>query len=436
MALGGGTFVTQNKVLPGAYINFVAAAKSTAALSERGTAAMAFTLDWGIDGEIFEVSAEAFQKDSLKLFGYDYAHEKMKGLRDLFRNIKKLYAYKLNSEGAKASNDYAEARYTGVRGNDLKIVIQKNVDDDTKFDVKTMLDSATIDRQTAASASELADNDFVIWKKSAALAVTASEPLAGGTNGTAPAAAQHQAFLDKAEAYAFNALGVVEDSAQINQLYAAFCKRLRDEMGMKFQTVVHNSAADYEGVVNAANDTEDAGWPKASLVYWVTGLIAGCEINKSNLNRPYDGEFSVHADFTQSQLEQAVRQGQFMLHRVGSELRVLEDINSLVTVGSTKGEPFKDNQTIRILDQIGNDIATIFGSKYLGTVQNNESGRISLWNDIVTYHKELVRLGAVEEMDSKEITVEPGEAKKAVAVNYPVTPINCMSQLYMTVLVQ
>ena len=36
MALGGGTFVTQNKELPGAYINFISAASANAALSERG----------------------------------------------------------------------------------------------------------------------------------------------------------------------------------------------------------------------------------------------------------------------------------------------------------------------------------------------------------------------------------------------------------------
>ena len=47
MALGGGTFLTQNKVIPGAYINFVSAARSTAALSDRGYCAMAMELDWG-----------------------------------------------------------------------------------------------------------------------------------------------------------------------------------------------------------------------------------------------------------------------------------------------------------------------------------------------------------------------------------------------------
>ena len=35
MALGGGTFVIQNKKLPGSYINFVSAAKASATLSER-----------------------------------------------------------------------------------------------------------------------------------------------------------------------------------------------------------------------------------------------------------------------------------------------------------------------------------------------------------------------------------------------------------------
>ena len=49
MALGGGTFVTQNKELPGAYINFISAASANAALSERGIATMPLELDWGVD---------------------------------------------------------------------------------------------------------------------------------------------------------------------------------------------------------------------------------------------------------------------------------------------------------------------------------------------------------------------------------------------------
>ena len=88
MALGGGVFVTQNKVLPGSYINFVSASAASATLSDRGVAAMPITIGWCVDNEVFTVTAEEFQKDSLKIFGYPYTADELKGLRDLFLNIK------------------------------------------------------------------------------------------------------------------------------------------------------------------------------------------------------------------------------------------------------------------------------------------------------------------------------------------------------------
>ena len=53
MALGGGSFITQNKVLPGAYINFVSVASASATLSDRGVVTMPLELDWGVEGQIF-----------------------------------------------------------------------------------------------------------------------------------------------------------------------------------------------------------------------------------------------------------------------------------------------------------------------------------------------------------------------------------------------
>lgn len=67
MALGGGTWLTQNKVLPGSYINFSSIAKASATLSDRGYAAAPFVLSWGPEGEIFPVTAGEFQKNSKML---------------------------------------------------------------------------------------------------------------------------------------------------------------------------------------------------------------------------------------------------------------------------------------------------------------------------------------------------------------------------------
>lgn len=434
MALGGGTFTVQNKVLPGAYINFVSLATATATLSDRGYATMPLELDWGIEGEVFEVTNADFQKNSMKIFGYDYTNEKLKGLRDLFKNITTLFAYRLNGDGVKASNTFATAKYAGTRGNDIKIQVQVNVDDNSLFDVNTYLGTVMVDSQTVAKAADLVANDYVTFKSSAELSSTAGTPLEGGTNSEVTGT-NHQAYLDKIESYSFNAMGVVTTENTIKSLYDAFCKRMRDEVGAKFQVILYNKASDYEGVINVKNKTTDEGWSEASLVYWVTGISAGCAVNKSNLNKVYDGEFAINVDYTQTQLTKAIQAGEFTLHQVGDDIRVLEDINSLVTETETKAYIFKDNQTIRVIDQIANDIAVLFNTKYLGAVPNDEAGRISLWADIVKHHEQLQDIRAIENFTDEDVKVSQGDTKKAVVVQDAVTVVNAMAKLYMTVTV-
>jgi len=435
MALGGGTFVTQNKELPGAYINFISAASASTTLSERGVATMPLELDWGVDGKVFEVTNSDFQKNSLKIFGYDYTHEKLKGLRDLFLNTQILYVYKLTSGGTKAGNEFAEALYNGVRGNDIKIVIQKNADDDTLFDVKTMIDMVIVDEQTVAKAADLLSNDYVKFKDAATLAVTAATPLAGGTNGIVDGAA-YQNYLDKIESYSYNTMGVVVTDDTTKGLFDSFVKRLRDEMGIKFQLVLYNyTKADYYGTISVKNKVSDTGWSEAALVYWVTGVSAACEVNRSNQNKVYNGEFTVDTNFTQNELKKAIKEGEFMLHKVGSDIRVLEDINTMVTVSDTQGNIFKDNQTVRVIDQIANDIAVLFNTKYLGVVPNDAAGRVSLWSDIVKHHEQLEEIRAIEDFSDSDVIVEQGNTKKSVVVVDAVTIVNTMSKLYMTVTV-
>ena len=430
MSLGGGTFISQNKKLPGTYINFASAQSASSSIGERGVAAMAIEMDWGKDGEIIEVTSESFAKDSLKIFGYDYSNEKLKGLRDLFKNIKKAYFYRLNS-GNKATTDIATAKCSGTRGNDIRIVVAKNIDDETKYDVITYLGTKEVDKQTVETVSELVENDYVTFTMES-LQVTAGKNLTGGTNGDVSGEA-HQNFLDKLESYQVNAIGCTAKDQSTSNLYVQYAKRLRDEQGIKFQVVLYNNAANYEGVVNVKNTTAE---DDSALVYWVTGVIAGCEINKSNTNKTYDGEYTINADYTQAQLEASIDAGEFTLHKVGDEIRVLVDINSLVDTTSEKGEEFKSNQTIRVLDQIASDVASVFNSKYLGKIANNEAGRTSLWSDIVTLFKDYQTLQAIENFEDEDISVEIGNDKKSVTINTSVQVINAMEKLYMTVVVE
>ena len=429
MAYGGGSFVTQNKTLPGTYMNFVSVAAASSNISDRGVATMGLELDWGIEGKIFEVTSEDFQKDSLKLFGYSFSHEKLKGLRDLFKNIKTLYAYRLNGGGTKATNKYATAVFGGTRGNDIKIVIQANAEaPESDFDVITMIDTVTVDKQVVKASTELKPNDFVTFKEFE-IGLEAGMNLSTGTN-TEVNGSSHQTYLDKAESYNFNVIGLASTDDEIKSLYVAYTKRMREEIGAKFQCVLYNKAADYEGIINVKNQCTEL---EPALVYWTTGAQAGCPVNKTLLNRKYDGEYTVNTDYTQNDLVKAIKAGEFTFHNVNGEPRVLEDINSLVSETEEKGPDFKSNQTIRVIDQVANDIAVLFNSKYLGNMPNDAAGRTALWADIVKHHEGLQNLRAIEDFSDKDVVVELGSDKKSVYVTDSIKVTSAMAKLYMVV---
>ena len=60
---------------------------------------------------------------------------------------------------------------------------------------------------------------------------------------------------------------------------------------------------------------------------------------------------------------------------------------------------------------------------------------MSLWNDLVSHHRELERIGAIENFTADDITVEPGDDKTSVVVNDAVQLISAMEKLYVTVVI-
>lgn len=407
-------YTVQNKVLPGAYINFVSAARASATLGDRGTAAFPLSLDWGPENEVVTIENSEFQKGSLALTGYAYTADELRPLREIFANAKTLHLFRLNSGGAKAACKYAEAKYPGKIGNELKIVIQQNegftASTNEVYDVSTYIGTTLVDTQKAVKAvSDLSDNDYLHWKGSEALTENAGLLLTGGTTGAVQDAA-YQTFLDKIEPYSFNAVGCDTKNSTVKGLFANWTRRLRDEQGVKFQCVLHGyPAADYEGVISVKNGLVGAS-DDPSAVYWTTGAESACAVNRSMTNSTYTGEYDIDTNYTQTQLEKAIKAGEFTFHRVGDQTRVL--------------------------DQIANDIASMFNSKYLGKVQNDASGRVSLWSDIVAHHTQLQTIRAIENFDSSSVTVSQGDMKKSVAVEDHVQPVSAMEQLYMKVIVE
>ena len=445
--------------MPGAFIIFSSDLIVSVTLSDRGIAATPFELDWGAPGVLRLIEQGEFQKESFDLFGHGYTDDEMLPLREIFLHATKVYCYRLDASGAvKASCDFATAKYVGTRGNDIRIVVEADADVSSGYIVKTMVGSKVIDEQKVTDFAKLKDNDWIDFKAGCVLGTKPSEsgddstvyvpagtyPLTGGTNGTVNGEA-HQNFLDAIESCSFNTLWCpVADDDTVKSLYVAFTKRVRDKLGSKFQLVGYDlSNPDYMGVINlknSCNHPKIANVNKASLVYWLTGAEAACNINRSLTNTAYDGELEIvikGVSETQAQLEDAMKSGMLAFHNSNGKIVILEDINSLVTLEENLGDIFQMNQTVRVCDQIANDIAVLFVTRYLGIVQNDATGRASLWNDIVYYLKELLRLRAIENLDTDKVTVELGRNKKTVLVNINnLSVVNAMSQLYMAVVIE
>lgn len=169
MALGGGTFLVQNKRLPGAYINTVSVAAASATLSDRGYAALPLEMNWGPQGEIFTVEQGDFLKNSQKLFGYSYTAAALQPMREVFCHAKTVHFFRLDSGGIKASCAFGSAKYPGIRGNALRVVItasESSTEQTPLYDVETFLDTQKVETQEGIStAAELADNDFIVWNR-------------------------------------------------------------------------------------------------------------------------------------------------------------------------------------------------------------------------------------------------------------------------------
>lgn len=455
MALGGGTWLFQNKVLPGAYINFKSQVRASTSIADRGYCAMPLELDWGPENEVFAVEAENFQTNSMKYFGYDYTSEKLQGLRDLFLNAKTAYLYRMSNGATKASGTLGTAKYGGIRGNDITVVVAANVDNEETFDVTTYITvdgvKTVVDEQTAVTdKTTLVDNDYVVWKRGTdtetnKLTANAGDVFSGGANGEAITGLQHQKFLSAIEPYYFNILGVVTTDSTVKSLYTSFVKRMRDDVGMKFQLVMYQAdKANYEGVISVKNNVTDKGVSPAALVYWVTGAECSCAVNASCTNKTYDGEYNVYSAYSQTELKKAITDGQLVLHRVTDptvgdvtgDLNILTDINTFTDYSKSKNSDFSKNQVIQVLDQVAIDIARLFNRTYLGKEQNDNDGRIALWGDIVAYYQELQRVRAIQNFKSEDVPVPTqGQEKDSVLAEHAIQPTCCMEKLYMTVMV-
>lgn len=440
--MAGGKWEVQNKVRPGVYIKFKAKPQPLGNLGDRGIAAYPVSLPWGDPTKVIVLESTEFVEKAVELIGFKATDARIRHIASAVSQASTVLLYRLGGTGAgKATategNLTATAKWGGVRGNDLKVVVQANIDEPTHYDIITILESDELDRQTVATVEELADNNYIVWSGNGEITATAGISLTGATDGTS-SGADFSAALTAFEAYQFNVLGVSLDDTSSKQIAIAYVKRQREEEGKKIQAVLINQpTANYEGIISLYNGIITADGLQVSpsdLVWEIAAMQASANINESLTYSAIPNAVDAFPRLTNSETINALKNGQLVVTALNGTAVIEQDINTLSSFTADRSKAFSKNRVMRILDAIGNDVKRIFEQFYIGKVSNNADGRALLKGEIVSYLVTLQGLGAIQNFDSQtDVSVSAGSDVDAVIVELSVQPVDSIEKIYMTV---
>ncbi|WP_339278748.1 phage tail sheath family protein [Paenibacillus sp. FSL W8-1187] len=434
--MAGGMFTAMNKVRPGVYINF--ATEGTAVTTgDRGTLALPLPLSWG---EPRRITVLEGGENPLEKLGYALSAPELLLVREAMKRAGKLLVYRINGgTAAKATlgGVTAEARYPGVRGNDLRVSVEASVDKPGQMEVATFVGGSEVDRQIVLNAQGLKANTWIVWTGSGALEATAGVPLAGGTDGAATNE-DYAGFLQAIELQDFHVAVYPGTDVTMKSLFAAFAARLREEEGRKIQVVLENYAsANHEGVISVRNGVtlEDGKTlTPGQAAVWVAAATAAAGPAASLTYAVYEGASDASPRLTNSATAAALLGGEFVFTARSGSVVVEQDINSYHSPTPQKGRIFAKNSALRVLDGIATDFKATFESLYIGKVGNDANGRALFRKDCVKLLEQYQELGALQNFDaSKDVTVEQGAEADAVVVSVSVQPVDAIEKIYMKV---
>lgn len=432
--MAGGTWTTQNKVRPGAYVNTKNKNGATGtAETVAGVVTVPLPLDFGPEKKIVAIGASS----DLTQFGYDLGNEKMVLLQEAFKAAETVLVYRVGS-GVKAKivegDLTAEALYGGTRGNDINVVSKANVNVAGSFDVETYLGGRLVDSQTAAKIEDLQPNKVVEFAGTGDLTAF-SIALAGGTN-VAANVQDYMDYFEKVSVFDFNVMALPVTDEAIKAAGASFIKRLRDEEGKKCQVAIASFAGDHEAVINVKNSvilSDGTTVTKEQATAWVAGASAAAGVTTSLTYKEYPNAVDVTPRLLHSEIVDALKNGEFIFTERRGKVVVEQDINSLRSFTSDKGKDFSKNRVLRVLDNIANDAMQTFEDHFIGKINNDVDGREMFKANRIAYFDALQGAGAIINFEADDVQVLPGDEKEAVLLTVEVQPVDAMEKLYMTV---
>lgn len=427
----GASWDAQNKVRPGVYSRNTSEDISLSQVSDRGVCALPLKLDWGEKGLIRLVNGE----NLLKKIGYSILDKEIFPIKEAFKNARILYLYNVAEKGEKAKSTEGEliieAKYEGIRGNDITVIIEGDLDDN--YEVIVTLGTTEVEKQTIKSIDDL-KSDFITL--SGTLKETAGLKLTGGKTGNITNES-YISFLESVEREIgeINSIGYPGEDKSIKELFVSFINRIRNTVGYKIQCVLAEyPEADSEAVYSIKNgvmlDTIELS--SNECVPYVLGAVAGARINQSLTYHKCIGATSVTGDLQDEDIKKALLNGEivFTMSRDGNVV-IEQDVTTLKSFTKERPKALRKGRPSRALDNFDGDIDKVYYTYYIGKVDNDESGRAILKNEIYKLAKKYEELGAFQNVSLEDFEIFEGDDIDSVFIKYAVQPVDSVDKIYI-----
>lgn len=450
--MAGGIWTSQNKVRPGAYINFISVPSTSATIGDRGTVAVALPMTWGDDTGIIRITGDellngrAQSKVGVLATDYEASLPYRLALSGCFTGL----FYRMDTGGTRASATItqdvntvtATAKYTGTTGNSVNVVIAADEVVPTDFVVNVLMGEIQKETFKVTTIDDLMaiESDYVNFTEATgAVPITAGTPLIGGTNGTVNTD-RLAGFFGALRYENFQCLAVEGTDPGIAPLVTTQVRNWMENSGKYVQAVVYNyPAADYEGIISV-DQGYVAGLDTVStslFPIWVASQTAGAQVNESLTAMVVPGATSIinPVDDTDQDVIDALNAGKFVLtYRGDGAVTVEQDINSFTSVSIDKGYPFRKNRVIRALYEYATAAALIFNKNYKGKTSNTTLGRAAYRGELISLGDELARLGAITDFSgARDVIVLPGAAVDAIVADVTLRVTDAIEKLYLTI---
>jgi hypothetical protein len=403
------------------------------------------------------------------LLGYDITAKQMLFLRRIFRGTtdtggaSEALVFPLETTGGAAASVTAgsltaTAKYQGVRGNDITVIITPEPDTETSvpgvyavFTVDTVVDGTVQDSQTVgsytspgnnkpAAIGDLINNAWITWSGTAEdiLTPTAGAPLTGGVTGTASAAA-YSNFLIAIEPVAFNVVIYDGTDPVVKSAFASYVKTRSYDTGRYCQAVMADyTSADDETVISVKNGVillDGTQTPANQHTWWVGGATAGAK-NNQTLTYGIDPDAAAPLTaYSSADLDAAIDEGSFVMIEEFGSVKALTDINTFTSFTPEKTRSFSKNRVVRVMFSAANDLYRIFSTSFIGKIDNNEDGRGLFKAQVIGNFNGLQGNNAIQNFTAEDVEVLPGEGIDAIVINAWIQPVDAVEKIYMSVTV-